>query len=252
MDKSNTLEFTKNIARVAGDILLKYFRTGATIQTKSNPYDLVTIADQESENYLVNAIANKFPTHHIIAEESALNLQIPTNNYTWIIDPLDGTTNYNHGIAHFAVSIALYYGDTGILAVTYNPVTGEMFSATQDAPAYLNDQIIKTTNTADFTQAMLATGLPYDRTSPEFAYTYKIMEQYNLTARGIRRFGAATLDMAFVAAGRLDAFFEYMLKPWDTAAGKILITQAGGRILTDNKLIKVDNGKLEWPATTMS
>lgn len=251
MNKSElnqTLEFTKEIAKAAGQILLKHFRSGLNIETKSNSFDLVTIADKESEAFLKGKITEAYSDHKILAEESYEGEAIDPEAYTWIIDPLDGTTNFSHGIAHYCISIALYQGETGLIGVIYNPNTDELFACSKDQPSQLNNQDIKVSETKEFQNAILATGFPYNRECPEHALTFSLMHDYHKVARGIRRFGSAALDLAHLACGHLDGFFEYMLGPWDIAAGTLIIKQAGGRIIKKtDKYIQADNGYLEWP-----
>lgn len=246
-DPISCQDFAIKIVKQASKILMSYFNKEKVILKKSNEFDLVTIADQKCEQYLIKQIQKKYPDHEIIAEESALSLTVKSKKFTWIIDPLDGTTNFNHGIPHFAISLAVCQGPKALVAVTYDPNRKELFTATNKTKSLLNKTPIRVTKTRKFSEAMLTTGVPYDRFSKEYDHTHDLMREYKKSCRGLRRFGAATLDCAWVACGRIDGFFEYHLKPWDTAAGKLLITQAGGRILQDRPdLIQVDNGKLEW------
>lgn len=249
MNKSDYLEFTKRIAQNAGKILLEHFQTNLTIQTKSNHFDLVTIADQKSEAYLISEIKKNYPDHQILAEETATNTKLKSDTYTWIIDPLDGTVNFNHDLPHWCISIALYYGEKAIVGVVYCPCKNELFYCTNESPSMLNDQQIQV-STRTTNEAMIATGFPYNRDAKEHEQTFQNLRLYHQHFRAVRRLGAAALDLSYVAAGRLDGFFEYLLSPWDTAAGTLLIQQAGGQITHHefNKFIQVDNGQIEWPA----
>ncbi len=187
--------------------------------------DLVTDADHAAEVAIVEVLRGTFPRHDILAEEADYG-QVESS-YRWIIDPLDGTTNYAHGFPWFAVSIALEVRGEVQLGVVYNPFHQELFVAEKGKGAFLNDIQIRASSVKRLDEALLATGFPYDRKeSPvnNFDHFYN----FQMAAQACRRAGAASLDLAYVAAGRLDGFWEMKLKPWDVAAGKLLVEEAGG------------------------
>lgn len=192
---------------------------------KSTAIDLVTETDLACEAYIVEQIQTHYPQHNIVSEESA-----PTQKqspYTWVIDPLDGTGNFSHKYPIFCTSIALLKGEEGILGVIYVPCLEELFWAAKGEGAYLNGQKLSVRPFASWETALLATGFPYDRkTTPYHNVDYfsKIIRE----VRGIRRSGAAAFDLACVAAGRLSGYWEFGIQPWDMAAGRILIQEAGG------------------------
>jgi len=189
--------------------------------------DIVTEADQQAESMIIAAIHNQYPDHDILAEESPATHA--GSLYRWIIDPLDGTTNYAHGYPVFCVSIALEREGISILGVVFNPMLGEMFVAVKGQGAFLNDKPITVSETTELSRSLLATGFPYDiRFTKENNMDH--FESMALKAQAIRRAGSAALDLAYVAAGRFDGFWELKLSPWDTAAGCLLVEEAGGTI----------------------
>lgn len=219
------LNFAIETAREAGQILLEKFGRKINISKKSD-IDLVTEADLASEKHIVEKIRSYYPRHAILAEESGRNEV--ESEYKWIIDPLDGTTNFAHGYPCFAVNIALEYQGNVVIAVTYDPTRNELFSAEKGGGANLNSRPIRVSETEALGNALIVTGFPYNfAQKPDFA---KHLTNFLLTARGVRRDGSAALDMAYVACGRFDGFWEEGLNPWDMAAGVLLITEAGGRI----------------------
>jgi len=187
--------------------------------------DIVTEADQHAEEMIISTINARYPEHDILAEESPAHQT--GSPYRWIIDPLDGTTNYAHGYPVFCVSIALARGEECILGVVYNPMLEEMFIAEKGQGAFLNGRRIAVSETAYLNGSLLATGFPYDiRFSSENNLDF--FQALAVQAQAIRRAGAAALDLAYVAAGRFDGFWELKLHPWDTAAGCLLVQEAGG------------------------
>jgi myo-inositol-1(or 4)-monophosphatase len=218
--------FIMEIARQAGDWLKGRLDEEHTIDYKGI-INIVTEADRQSEEMIVSAILGRYPGHDILAEEKDRSPQ--GSPYRWIIDPLDGTTNYAHGYPVFCVSIALE--ENGVIrnGVVYNPMLGEMFHACRGEGAFLNGRSIRVSGTRDLSRSLLATGFPYDiRENPD-----NNMDYFNVMARNaqaIRRAGSAALDMAYVAAGRFDGFWELRLMPWDTAAGWLLLVEAGGKV----------------------
>lgn len=214
-------------ARSAGNIIMQsYERMDRIKVVEKQPNDFVTEVDQAAEKEIIATIRKAYPDHGFLGEESGL---IAGNDYLWIIDPLDGTTNFMHGFPHFAVSIALQYKDRIEHAVIYDPLRQELFTASRGKGAQLNDRRLRVTTHRELTGALLGTGFPFKRQEHVKLYL-EIFENLFLTTAGIRRAGAATLDLAYVAAGRLDGFWEFGLSPWDIAAGSLLIKEAGGLI----------------------
>ncbi len=192
--------------------------------------DLVTSVDRESERKIVEIIRRNFPDHSVLAEEET-DHQRAQNKYRWIIDPLDGTTNFAHSYPQFCISIALEYDGEVILGLVSDPLRGECFRALKGQGATLNDSPIRVSAVHILDRSLLATGFPYDRR--ENADYYLTFFQAFLTrSQGIRRAGAAALDLCYLACGRIDGFWELKLRPWDTAAGALIVAEAGGR-LTD-------------------
>ena len=197
-----------------------------TVQSKS-PNDFVTEVDRAAEQAIIEVLRDAFPGHGILAEESGESG--PESEYTWIIDPLDGTTNFIHGMPQYAVSIA--QAKNGVLehAVVYDPNTNEMFTASRGAGAFLTDRRIRVSRRTRLNEALIGTGFPFRQFDHVDAYLAMFKELTQKTA-GIRRPGAASLDLAYVASGRFDGFWEMGLSPWDMAAGVLLIQEAGGLV----------------------
>jgi myo-inositol-1(or 4)-monophosphatase len=190
--------------------------------------DFVTRVDKESEHVIIQTIKERFPQHFFLSEES---LKDTENTYRWIIDPLDGTTNYIHGFPMFAVSIALEHKGEIILGVVLDPLRDELFTAEKGCGAYLNGSPIRVSTASVLSECLLATGFPFRKKDMIDLYLQAFRNIF-LRVSGIRRAGSAALDLAYLAAGRCDGFFELGLSPWDIAAGSILIKEAGG-IVTD-------------------
>lgn len=221
-------ECAVEIAREAGMFLKNRLNSEHTIDYKGE-INLVTEADKISEGMITSKIASLFPDHDILAEEFTYTTR--GSDFTWIIDPLDGTTNYAHGYPFFCVSIALERLDTMIVGIIYDPMLNEMFVAEKGKGAFLNDRAIHVSNTNRVIEGLLATGFPYDIRED----SHNNLNYFNtmiLKAQAIRRAGSAALDLAYVAAGRFDGFWELKLNPWDIAAGWLLVEEAGG-IVTD-------------------
>lgn len=201
-------------------------KTGITIEHKGS-IDLVTDADRASEEYVVRELTRAFPHHGILGEEGA-RIQ-GTSEYLWVIDPIDGTTNFAHGFPYFAVSLGLLKGDEVVLGIVYNPMVEECFVAERGSGAFLNGQRIAVSKQESLQESLLTTGFPYDIATTaqdnmaSFAMTNKL-------SQGVRCLGAASLDLCQVAAGRLEAFWERALQPWDIAAGSLIVEEAGGRV----------------------
>ncbi|MGA2526771.1 MAG: inositol monophosphatase family protein [Smithellaceae bacterium] len=218
--------FAEEIARRAGALLKEKFSQEHEIHYKGE-INLVTEADKFSEDLIVTAISRNFPDHGILSEESPAI--VGAGKMRWIIDPLDGTTNYAHGYPVFCVSIALEKDEIIILGVIYDPMREEMFIAVRSEGAYLNGKKLSVSPTHDISRSLLATGFPYDiRNSKENNLGY--FNSMAKEAQAIRRAGAAALDIAYVAAGRFDGFWELKLMPWDMAAGLLMVEEAGGAV----------------------
>lgn len=210
----------------AGEILLKYWGKTHTVE-KKGAINLVTEADLASENAIIQLIRAVFPDHSVLAEESGVSLG--TDAYEWIIDPLDGTTNFAHNLPDFSLSIALAFEGDIIFGVVLNPVTGELFCATRGDRSTLNGRPIRVSSTKVVGESLLVTGFPYNLQSVIRPLINRF-ERCLLAAQGVRRLGSAALDLCYVACGRFDGFWEQNLAPWDTAAGVVIAQEAGARI----------------------
>lgn len=203
-------------------------RQGLTV-THKRLNDLVSEVDRNSERAIVQVILREFPTHSILAEEGAANPVGKGSVTQWIIDPLDGTTNFLHGFDHFAVSIGVVHAGQLVVGVVLDPVRGHCFQACRGAGAFLNGNRLHVADRSGLVEALVSTGLPYPAAPDAPAY-FRILDQVWRGCRNVRRPGAAALDLAYVAAGFLDGFFEFALLPWDIAAGALLVQEAGGLI----------------------
>ena len=223
------LNFAIQTAQEAGRILQE--RLGRSIQiTNKGTIDLVTEADLAAERLIIERINSYHPRHSVLAEESgASRLEgEPKSEYLWIIDPLDGTTNFAHGYPCYCVSIALEHDGVIELGVIYDPTRDETFAAERGDGATLNGRRIRASEIDDLNRAMLCTGFPYDvRDRGDFARHFS---NFIMNAQAVRRDGSAALDLAYVACGRFDGFWEEGLRPWDVAAGVLLVEEAGGRV----------------------
>jgi len=188
---------------------------------------LVTYVDKEAELRIVNGLKSLLPEAGFIAEEQTEALS--NTEYTWIVDPLDGTTNYIHGIPTFATSIALAKGEELLLGVVYEINQDECFSASKDNGAFLNGKQISVSKKEKLSDTLLATGFPYYNFSRRDAYI-KVLNQLFESCRGLRRIGSAAVDLCYTACGRFDGYFEYSLQPWDIAAGALIVKEAGGTV----------------------
>lgn len=221
-------EFTVAVAREAGTVLKKTLNKKHTVAYKGE-INIVTEADRISEDLIIGRIYERFPLHDILAEESKETDS--GSDFRWIIDPLDGTTNYAHGYPVFCVSIALEKEGEVCLGVIYNPMLREMFVAEKGKGAFLNGRRLYVSGTVELSKSLLATGFPYDiRESENNNIAY--FNAMAVSAQAIRRAGSAALDLAYLAAGRFDGFWELKLMPWDMAAGCLLVEEAGG-VATD-------------------
>ena len=226
------LNFATQIAREAGNLLVQ--RLGVAKITTKGDINLVTEADIAAENLIIERIRSHYPQHGILAEESgeAVLVSGKRSEWKWIVDPLDGTTNYAHSYPCFAVSIGLEHAGELVIGVVYDPMRDEMFAAERGQGATLNDRRIRVSSVEELSASMLCTGFPYNvRERPDFA---KEFVKFTMEAQAVRRDGSAALDLAYVACGRFDGFWEDGLSPWDIAAGAVLIQEARGKITNFN------------------
>ena len=224
------LRVAEQAARTAGDILLNHLDQPLDLEFKGD-VDLVTKVDRLSEEAIVSIISRAYPDHRILAEEGTN--QGGASNYRWIIDPLDGTTNYAHSFPCFAVSIGLEAAGEMAVGVVYDPVRDECFTAMEGGGAYLNGKAIHVSRVDKLNSALLATGFPYDRRQHPDDYL-GLFRKFMMKAQEIRRPGSASIDLCYLASGRIDGFWECKLKPWDVAAASVIVREAGGHI-TDFK-----------------
>ena len=215
-------------ALACGRIHRQYFRRGIDVQKKGR-IDLVTAADLAAEEAFRTLIAQRFPSHVVIGEEAAAAPALQERPVQWIIDPVDGTTNFAHGIALFSVSIALRIDGVLQAGVVYDPIGEELFTAERDVGARLNGQPIRVTHTPDLVDGVVCTGFPYT-VREERRRQVDVFAAFLDESRAVRRLGSAALDLAYVAAGRFDGFWEERLHPWDIAAGALLVEEAGGMV----------------------
>jgi myo-inositol-1(or 4)-monophosphatase len=242
------LETAAEIAREAGALLATYFERRVAFELKGE-FDLVTEADRASEKLVVERLRTHFPTHGIVAEEGGGH--ISPSDFRWFVDPLDGTTNFAHGFPFFNVTLGLEQAGELIAGVVYDPIRQEMFTAERGGGAYLNGKRIHVSKAANLSDSLASTGFPSRKRHQNInIYFYY---QLAMASHGVRRTGSAALDLAYVASARLDFFWEFGLKPWDMAAGKLLVCEAGGRAsdmrgeqhsITESDHLLADNGLL--------
>jgi myo-inositol-1(or 4)-monophosphatase len=219
------LETAVEIAREAGSLLANYYERRVAFETKGE-FDLVTEADRASEKLVVERLRSHYPAHAIVAEEGGGHES--SSDYRWFVDPLDGTTNFAHSFPMFCVSIGLERAGEAIAGVVYDPIHQELFTAERGSGAFLNSHRIRVSETKRLAESLASTGFPsrkrHDNPNIHF------YQEFTLRSHGVRRAGSAALDLAYVASGRMDAFWEFKLNPWDTAAGILLVEEAGGRV----------------------
>jgi len=218
-------EVAIEVAQRAGGVLCRHF--GHVRAEHKGDVDLVTIADRDAEAVILDGLRAAFPHHQVVAEESGT--LAGADEFVWYVDPLDGTTNFVHGFPHFAVSLGLVAEGSLMTGVVHDPMRQETFHASRGRGAFLNGRPIVVSRVERLEQALLATGFPYDRrrSATELVPVFqRVLRQ----SQGIRRAGAAALDLAYVASGRLDGYWEALLQPWDTAAGSVLVAEAGGMV----------------------
>ncbi|MCD9016988.1 inositol monophosphatase family protein [Parachryseolinea silvisoli] len=229
-----------DIAGIQQNVRELCHEVGAFIQQESENFDLsrveqkdsfnnlVSYVDKEAERRLVATLHKLLPQAGFITEEETVQ-QSHQHEYNWIIDPLDGTTNFLHGLPIYAISIGLTRGETTILGDVYHVVRKECFHAIEGGPAYCNDKVIQVSQAPALSDSLLATGFPYYHSEKKDAYL-DIIRDFLEKSHGIRRLGSAAIDLAYVACGRIEGFFEYNLNPWDVVAGAFIVQQAGGRV----------------------
>ena len=246
MDYTVYLDKAVELARSAGEKQLSFFRNPElAFQTKLNSFDVVTEADKASERLIIDGIHSAFPGHSVLAEESGRD-GTDDAEWLWIIDPLDGTTNFNQGLPVFSVSIALQHNGVTVVGVVYAPYLGEMFTALKGNGAYLNGKPIHVRRNSDIGSMVVATGMPYDRDRHPDNNLDNI-SRVCLRVLGTRRTGSAAIDLAYTAAGYYDAYWELNLNIWDVAAGILLVQEAGGVVgsLRENRNQSVIAGSAE-------
>lgn len=224
IQQQDYLTFMQELAREAGSVLVSHF--GNVAVEYKGEVDLVTEADRKSEKLIVSRIRQQWPSHDLIGEEGSRTET--GSDFRWYIDPLDGTTNFAHGYPVFCVSIALEHKGERIAGVVYDPCRDEMFAAEKGAGSRLNGQAIRVSQVQHLAESLVATGFPSHKRhkNPNIHFYHQI----TLRSHGVRRAGSAALDLCCVACGRYDAFWEFNLNPWDTAAGVLLVQEAGGKV----------------------
>ncbi|HVI32130.1 inositol monophosphatase family protein [Phenylobacterium sp.] len=229
ISQSALLKVMSDAARKAARGLNRDFGELAELQVaKKAPADFVSAADLKAEQVLFEALTKARPGYGFLAEERGM-IEGTDKTHTWIVDPLDGTTNFLHAIPHFAINIALQREGVIVAALTHNPVTNETFWAEKGKGCYLNDHRLRVAARTRLDESVLATGIPF-LGHGQHAKFLKELHQVSQRVAGVRRFGSAALDLAWVAAGRYDGYWERDLKPWDIAAGVLMVTEAGGKI----------------------
>jgi Archaeal fructose-1,6-bisphosphatase and related enzymes of inositol monophosphatase family len=220
-----TLDQVIQWAKAAGELVRAGFESEHTIGYKG-AVDVVTESDKKSEDYLLGQIQAAFPQHAILTEESGAHAG--ESDHLWIIDPLDGTVNYSHRLPIYSISIAYQFHGQLQLGVVYDPSYNECFSAERGKGAYLNGKKISVSGASEMIKTLMVTGFPYDRHSEEYFRAQRLFSHITSITQGVRRLGSAALDLCYVAAGRLDAYFELSIHPWDIAAAALIVQEAGG------------------------
>ncbi|MGE5723714.1 MAG: inositol monophosphatase family protein [Acidobacteriota bacterium] len=225
------------IAREAGALLMGYFQRRVKVEYKGD-VDLVTEADRASEALITRRIRERWPGHNILGEEGTRTEQ--GSEYRWYVDPLDGTTNFAHGFPVFCVSLGLEHNDERVAAVIFDPTRDEMFTSQKGGGAFLNGRHIHVSTISNLAECLVATGFPsHKRHKNPNIFLY---HQITLKTHGVRRAGSAALDLCDVACGRFDGFWEFNLNPWDTAAGVLMVEEAGGRVTRfDGQPFRIDS-----------
>lgn len=243
-------EVAEEAARAAGQVLREHL--GHVAVEYKGAIDLVTEADREAERVIISRIRAAFPEHGFLAEESGRDKA--DSDWVWLIDPLDGTTNYAHGLPLFAVSIALQAQGELVIGVVYDPLRDELFSAEKGNGAWLNETPLKVSDQHQLQRSLLVTGFPYSIKETDH-HNLDHFANFLMEAQAVRRLGSAAIDLAYVAAGRMDGYWEVSLNAWDMAAGALLVTEAGGRVTdlrgrpfhVEGRQILATNGHLHEP-----
>jgi myo-inositol-1(or 4)-monophosphatase len=226
LDLSKALDFAVATVQEAGAVLRDYYRNGVTVKYKGE-IDLITEADHASEALILNRIRSAYPDCAILSEESGASAN--TSAALWIADPLDGTTNFAHGLPIFSVTLALMVDGVLEIGATYDPIYEELYTAQRGQGAYLNGERLHVSAAPLLDKALLVTGFPYDRRT-NHNNNIQQFTAFSSCAQGVLRLGSAALDLAAVAAGRLDGYWEFKINPWDVAAGVLMVTEAGGQV----------------------
>ncbi|MGE5206000.1 MAG: inositol monophosphatase family protein, partial [Chlamydiota bacterium] len=236
-DRPQFLPAMTEIAREAGALLMGYFHRRVKVEYKGD-VDLVTEADRASEALITRRIREGWPGHNILGEEGTRTEQ--GSEYRWYVDPLDGTTNFAHGFPVFCVSLALEHKDERVAAAVFDPTRNEMFTAEKGGSAFLNGQPIHASGVSKLGECLVATGFPSHKRhkNPNIFFYHQI----TLKTHGVRRAGSAALDLCDVACGRFEGFWEFNVNPWDTAAGVLIVEEAGGRVTRfDGQPFRIDS-----------
>ena len=234
--KTPIINIMTKAAYKAGNILIKDFREVENLQvSKKGIGDFVTSADLSSEKAIIKILQKGYPKIEIMSEETNSKTNLNKHEKMWIIDPLDGTLNFLHGLPHFAISMALMVNEEIISGIIYDPIKDELFWAEKGIGAFLNGKRIRVSARSQLKDALVSTGIPWKGMESSHKNYLKILENIMKSSSGIRRYGAAALDLAYVAAGRYDAFWEFNLKTWDIAAGALIVKEAGGYVGNINK-----------------
>ncbi|CAM5784461.1 inositol monophosphatase family protein [Brevibacillus borstelensis] len=241
---ATTLEALKELAldcaRSAGELSLRRMKQPFTVEYKTSASDLVTAVDKEVEKHVIDAILRQYPEHGILGEERTFTGDPGEYDTLWVIDPIDGTTNFVHQQINFAVSIAVYHKGEGLIGVVYDPSRDEMFHAVKGQGAYLNGQRLRLEKTVSLEEALLCTSVFWNKQAEQMGIDL-IVKKLAGKVRGMRLLGSAALEMAYVAAGRLDGYVSLSLNAWDFGAGRILVEEAGGKVTTmDGKPLPFD------------
>tara|TARA_R110002049_G_scaffold4601_6_gene32930 strand:- start:148487 stop:149314 length:828 start_codon:yes stop_codon:yes gene_type:complete len=235
LDRERLLDTAVAAARAGGEVLMQYLREGVRMRNKSSEggksYDLVSDADIDSEKAIANLIRSRHPTHDLLGEE-ALSLDDTNVADLWIIDPLDGTNNYAHRVPQFSVSIAYYHQGLATVAAVLNPARDELFTATRGGGAFCNDTPAHVSDASSLSETLIGCGFYYDRGDMMRSTLSSIEDLFGHHIHGIRRFGSAALDLCSVGCGQFGGYFEYQLSPWDFAAGRLFVEEAGGKVST--------------------
>ncbi len=242
-------EFTVDLVKKAGELLLDYRGKLNSVGYKSSRVDLVTDADLASQQYIVSEIKHCYPDHAVLAEEGIPEER--ASDYCWVIDPLDGTTNFVHGLPVFAVSVGLQIAGETQCGAIYNPATRDCYHAVKRGGACCNDASISVSGNKNLIDSILVTGFPYAHDA-KFHKSFELFHDFHNRVQGMRRLGAAALDFCFVAQGVMDGFYEFNLKPWDICAGDLILREAGGKTSSwsgadlpfDGSTVLATNGKI--------